>query len=317
MAQIPTLTTDLFPLALGSNVFGWTVDEPAAHRILDTFVAGGGNLIDSADMYPQWVPGNRGGESEEAIGSWLAGRSRDDVLIATKVAKMTTRPGLSPENVRAAADESLARLRTDHIDLYYAHQEDPDTPIERTAEAFDALVRAGKIRAIGVSNFTPQGLVAWMQVAEANGWAKPVAMQPHYNLVHRNDYEDHLAPLADAYGLAVLPYYALAQGFLTGKYRQRVEGGDSPRAQDASRFATGQGLEILDVLDEVAAAHGSTVTTVGLAWLAAQPNVAAPIASASRPEQLADLLAVGSLTLTDDELTRITDVSKWEPSSAS
>ncbi|MCD7102259.1 aldo/keto reductase [Pseudoclavibacter sp. 13-3] len=303
---------EIFPLAFGGNVFGWTADEQRSHELLDRFTEGGGNLIDTADSYSEWADDEHvGGESETIIGSWLRGRDRSSVVIATKVAKYSKRPGLSPANVAAAADESLQRLGTDYIDLYYAHEEDPNVPIEQTAQAFDDLVRAGKIRAIGVSNFSAESTEAWLKVSRDNGWAEPVAIQPHYNLVHRNDYEEHLAPLAARENLAVLPYWSLASGFLTGKYREPVEQGDSPRAGAASKYAVPAGLAVIDQLDEIAHAHQTSIATIALAWLLTKPQVVAPNASASRVDQVAGLLAVGEVELTADEVAALDQISTW------
>ncbi|WP_028244886.1 aldo/keto reductase [Pseudoclavibacter soli] len=311
MSTLGASGIEIFPLAFGGNVFGWTVDQQGANTLLDQFTAGGGNLIDTADVYPAWAPGRVGGESESIIGEWLKAKRRDDVVIATKVAKDAKRPGLAAANIAAAADDSLRRLGTDHIDLYYAHEEDPNTPIEESAAAFDALVTAGKVRALGISNFTPEGTQAWVKVAREHGWAVPVALQPHYNLVHRNDYEADLAPIAVREDLAVLPYWSLASGFLTGKYRTPIQQGDSPRAGEASKYAVPAGLAVIDRLDEIAQAHGVAIATVALAWLLAKPQIVAPIASASKPEQIQGLLDVATTELTADEVAALDEVSTW------
>ncbi|MCS5495890.1 aldo/keto reductase [Cnuibacter physcomitrellae] len=311
MVQIGSSDLDVFPLALGGNVFGWTADRDESLAVLDAFAEGGGDLIDTADSYMWRKPGNSGGESETIIGEWMQTRgARDTTVVATKVSKHPAFPGLSAANVAAAADASLARLRTDRIDLYYAHAEDPATAVEESAAAFDRLVRTGKVRHVGLSNFSAASVREWLAVADANGFARPVALQDHYNLVHRNDVEDHLVPLALEEGMSILPYYALASGFLTGKYRSKD---DHPgtRQSAATRYVSPQGLEIVDVLEDIGRDHGVAAATVALAWLAAKPAVAAPIASARTVEQLPSLLAVGSLTLTPAEVERLDAVSAW------
>lgn len=298
----------VFPLALGGNVFGWTADRDASFAILDAFTDGGGNLVDTADGYSHWVPGHTGGESETLIGEWIArtGR-RDDLVIATKVSTNPQFAGLAPENVRAAADASLARLGTDVIDVYYAHFDDESVPLEDTVAAFSGLVDAGKIRTIAVSNYTAERIDEWMAITEANGFHAPVALQPHYNLVER-EFEGALRERAERFDLGVFPYFALAKGFLTGKYR----GGavvDSPRAGGAAEYLNARGDAVIEALDVVAEAHGASLATVALAWLRLQPTVVAPIASASRLEQLPDLLASATLELTPAELASLTVAS--------
>ncbi len=313
MTRIGTSTLDVFPLCLGGNVFGWTADRDESFAILDAFVAGGGDFVDTADGYSHWVPGNTGGDSESLIGAWLAARPGASLTIATKVARHPEFPGL--KNVRGAAEASLQRLGVDTIDLYYAHYDDPDIPLADAVGAFGELVEAGLVREIGLSNFSPERMRAWMTTAAELGIRQPVALQPHYNLVHRNEVEADIAPIADEYGLGLLPYYALASGFLTGKYRSReVAAGGSPRGQAASKYATPQGLRILDTLDHIAAAHDTTAAAVALAWLRTRPHVAAPIASASRVDHVAGLLAGGMLELTADEADELTVVSEWTPS---
>jgi aryl-alcohol dehydrogenase-like predicted oxidoreductase len=301
---MPTIgSLQVSPLCLGANVFGWTADRDASFSVLDAYVAAGGNVIDTADSYMWRVPGNSGGESETIIGEWLAARgTRDDVVIATKVGSLPTRPGLSAANVAAACADSLRRLGTDRIDLYWAHKDDPDAPQEETREAFDALRRAGSVREVGASNFSADRLRTALDLGTPY-----VAAQPHYNLVERAGFEEGLAPLLAERGIACLPYYALAKGFLTGKYRGGAV--DSVRAQGASAYLDERGRRVLAVLDDVAAAHGVSVAAVALAWLAARPTVAAPIASARTPEQLADLLPALTLELTAEETDRLTAAS--------
>jgi aryl-alcohol dehydrogenase-like predicted oxidoreductase len=299
MTKLGNTDLDVFGLTLGCNVFGWTADEPRSFTVLDNYTAAGGNFLDSADLY------GGGGGSETIIGNWLAARGRRaDVVVATKVGMWDARPGLSAKNIQAAAEDSLRRLKTDHIDLYYAHRDDPDTPLEETLAAFDALVRSGKVRYLGASNYTAARLAEALSISDKNGFARFAVLQPHYNLVER-DYERDLAPLVEREGLATLPYFALAKGFLTGKYRAKDQTGDSPRAAGAVSYLDATGERVLAALDEVAQVHGVSVATVSLAWLRQQPTVAAPIASARTTEQLADLLASVSLELTDAEVATL------------
>ncbi len=309
MAKIGTTSLDVFPLCLGGNVFGWTADEKQSFAVLDAYAAAGGNFIDTADVYSAWVPGHAGGESETILGRWMAGRgNRDRMIIATKVGTFPSLRGLSARTIRAAAESSLRRLRTDRIDLYYAHTDDAATPLEETLRAFDALVREGKVRYIAASNHTAPRLSEALAVSERMGLARYVALQPHYNLVHRAQYEDGLAALCAREGLACLPYYALASGFLTGKYRPGVNV-ESARASKAATYLDDKGLRILAALDAIAAERRTTVAAVSLAWLRTRPAVVAPIASARTQEQLADLLPLVSMRLTDDEVTTLNDVS--------
>lgn len=300
---------DVFPLSLGGNVFGWTADRDGSFAVLDAFVAGGGNTIDTADVYSAWVPGNSGGESETIIGEWLSSRgNRDDVVIATKVGGHPDFTGLAPENVRAAAEASLRRLQTDRIDVYYAHFADESVPVAETAAAFSQLVDDGLIRTIGISNHSPGQIDAWFAAVAEHGLHAPVALQPQYNLVER-DFEGGLLERAERHGLSVFPYYALASGFLTGKYRAGGDRGDSPRAEKATAYLDERGERVLGALDEIAAAHDVSVTTVSLAWLRQQPTVIAPIASARTVEQLPDLLASATLDLTPAELEKLAAAS--------
>ncbi|MGW5500106.1 aldo/keto reductase [Streptomyces rochei] len=301
---------EVFPLALGGNVFGWTADQDTSFAVLDAYTAAGGNFIDTADSYSAWVDGNSGGESEAVLGQWLAARgNRDDVVLATKVSQHPEYPGLSAANIKAAADASLRRLGTDHIDLYYTHFDKPEVPVEEIVGALDELVRAGKVRHIAASNISAERLAASLDFSDREGLARYVAIQPHYNLVSRDTYEGGLRDLAERAGLAAVPYYALAAGFLTGKYRPGATV-DSPRAGGAARhLETERGRRVLAALDEIAGAHDAPVATVALAWLAAQPTVAAPIASARTVEQLPALLGVAELTLSEDEVRRLTQAS--------
>ncbi|WP_256642524.1 aldo/keto reductase [Streptomyces murinus] len=301
---------EVFPLCLGGNVFGWTADEQTSFAVLDAYTAGGGNFIDTADSYSAWVEGHQGGESETVIGKWVKARgNRSDVVIATKVSQHPQYKGLSAANIRAAADASLARLGTDHIDLYYTHFDQPEVPVEEIIGALDELVKAGKVRQIGASNISAERLKESLDFSTRENLARYVALQPHYNLVSRDTYEGPLQDLVAREGLSTVPYFALASGFLTGKYRPGAKV-DSARAGGAAKYAeTERGQKVLAALDEIAAAHDAPHATVALAWLAAQPTVTAPIASARTLEQLPPLLAVGDLKLTDDELKRLTDAS--------
>lgn len=304
----------VFPLCLGSNVFGWTVDERSAFAVLDAYAAAGGNFVDTADSYAAWGEGNSGGESETIIGRWMAARgNRDDIVVATKVGKMPGLGGLAPATIRRAAEDSLARLGSDRIDLYYAHLDDEDTPLEDTLAAFGELIDEGKVRCIAASNYGAPRLAEALAVARANDLPEYVAVQPHYNLVHRGDYEGELADLCVREGLGSIPYPGLAGGFLTGKYRPGGRETGSPRAAGARSHLDDRGLRVLAALDEVAASHGTTVAAVALAWVAAQPAVAAPIASARTPEQLAELLPMADLALDESELARLTGAGASVP----
>lgn len=305
MATIGKTNIEVHPLCLGGNVFGWTADEAHSFAVLDAYAGAGGNFVDTADGYSSWVPGHSGGESEALIGRWMKSRgNRNRMVIATKVGK---KPGLtvqSAANIRRAAEDSLKRLGTDHIDLYYAHQEDAETPLEETLRAFDALVREGKVRALGASNYTPARLREALAIQAGAGFARYEALQPHYNLMERLDYEKNLAPICGMEKLSCFPYFALARGFLTGKYRAGVTV-DSPRSAGASAYLNERGLRVLDVLDELAAGHKTTPAAVALAWLRQQATVTSPIASARTVEQLNDLMPMATLTLTADEVTRL------------
>jgi len=292
---------EVAPLAFGGNVFGWTVDQPTAFRILDAFVDGGFNLVDTADVYSKWAPGNRGGESETIIGRWLAlgGGRRDKVVIATKVGMEMPggKKGLAKEYVMAAAEESLRRLQTDRIDLYQSHNEDPATPIEETLEAYQRLIAAGKVRAIGASNYAAASLAQALAAATAKGLPRYETLQPQYNLYSRADFEEKLAPLCLKEGIGVIPYYGLASGFLSGKYRTEADLAQSPRGQGVKKYLNERGLRILDALDQVARAKKAKPAQVALAWLMARPAITAPIASASTLAQLRELMAAAELAL--------------------
>ncbi|HEY0188211.1 MAG TPA: aldo/keto reductase [Cellulomonas sp.] len=310
MARIGTSDLDVLPLNLGGNVFGWTADGPTSVAVLDAFVAGGGSFIDTADVYSQWVEGHAGGESEAIIGDWMASRgNRADVVVATKVGQAAARPGTSRAAVRAGIEGSLRRLRTDYVDLYYAHVDDQGTPLEETVAALGEVVAEGKARYVAASNFTADRLAEALRIADDLGVARFVALQPHYNLVHRDEYEGALADLAVREDLGVLPYWSLASGFLTGKYRDGGPTVDSQRAGGALRYLDDRGRRVLAALDEVAAGRSTSVTAVALAWLRSRPGVVAPIASARTAAQLPDLLAGARLDLAADELAALTAAS--------
>jgi aryl-alcohol dehydrogenase-like predicted oxidoreductase len=299
MRPLGSSGVEVFPLCLGGNVFGWTADETASFAVLDAYAAAGGNFVDTAAGYSAWVPGNSGGESETIIGNWMTSRgNRGSVVAATKIAP---NPRLTREAVLEGAEASLRRLRSDYIDLYYVHHDDPETPLEETLGAFGELVAAGRVRHVGLSNFSRERLELALEVVEREGLPPIVALQNEYNLLRR-EYEDGPRDVAQRAGIAAVPYYALASGFLTGKYRRDGAAVDSPRAQGVSRFMDDRGFAALDALDAVAATHATSVSAIALAWLLAQPTVVAPIASARSVAQLAELLAFTQLELRPEEL---------------
>jgi aryl-alcohol dehydrogenase-like predicted oxidoreductase len=301
---------EVFPLSLGGNVFGWSADRDTSFAVLDGYAQAGGNFVDTADAYSHWVPGNEGGESERIIGEWMKARgNRAEVVVATKGGALPARKGLRAETVRAAVEDSLRRLGTDYIDLYYTHYDDESVEVGEFLTALDELVRAGKIRAIAASNISPARLQEALDFSDREGITKYVALQPQYNLVSRDTYEGALQDIAGRGGLAAVPYYGLAAGFLTGKYRPGTTV-DSVRAGNAGQHTeTERGRKVLAALDEVAEAHGAELATVALAWLAARPTVVAPIASARTPEQLKALVALADLTLTQAEVDKLTSAS--------
>jgi len=307
MGKIGGSDLDVTRLGLGANTFGWTADRDTAFAVLDAYVEAGGNFVDTADTYGRQ---SFVGASETIIGEWFAARGRrDDVVLATKVGSLASRKGLSGPNIAAAVDDSLRRLQTDRVDLYWAHQDDPDTPQEETLAAFDGLVRAGKVRAIGASNFKPDRLASALTISEREGLAAYVALQPHYNLMERADFEALLLPVLTQHGLSCVPYFGLARGFLTGKYRPGATV-DSPRAEGARSYLDDRGLAVLAALDDVAANHGAPVAAVALAWLAAQPTVVSPLASARSVDQLAELLPTLELELSSDEVAELSTASR-------
>ncbi|MGW6443930.1 aldo/keto reductase [Lentzea sp. NPDC055074] len=299
---------DVSRLCLGGNVFGWTADEAQSFAVLDAYVEAGGNFVDTADVYSAWAEGNSGGESETILGRWLARRSdRDRIVVASKVGMLAGFNNQKRDTVLTAAERSLKRLGVDHIDLYYNHVDDPGTPLEETLAAYDQLVRDGKVRYVAASNFSAERLAQALEIQEREGFARFVALQPEYSLVSRDKFEGELQDTVARHGLATLTYSSLAKGFLSGKYRPGVEV-ESARAGAASKYLDEHGLQVLEVLDELAETHGTTVAAVALAWLAQQPTVAAPIASARTLEQLSDLVPVLTLELTQAEVDRLSAI---------
>jgi len=288
------------PLVLGGNVFGWTTDEARSFQVLDGFIDAGFNLVDTADVYSRWASGNKGGESETVIGNWLKkSGKRNRVLIASKVGKEMGpgKKGLSAKYMTGALHDSLNRLQTDHIDLYQAHEDDPHTPLEESLEAFSQWIKAGKIRAIGASNFTAARLEAALSVSELHKIPRYECLQPQYNLCERSGFENELQPICEKNQVGVIVYYALASGFLTGKYRSVADLGKSARGQGIRKYLNGRGFRILGALDEVSARYQSAPATIALAWLMQRPGVTAPIASATSPEQLQELVRAADLQL--------------------
>ena len=294
------------PLMLGGNVFGWTADEATSHAILDAFVAGGFNAIDTADVYSAWVPGNTGGDSEKVIGTWLKKRGRrDDVIIATKVGMWPVQPGLSAKNIVAACEASLTRLQTDYIDLYQSHRDDAETPQDETLEAYGKLVRAGKVRAVGASNFETDRLASAEEASRSGGFPRYDTLQPAYNLMDRA-IEGPLQQLCLAENVSIISYYGLASGFLTGKYRSLADLGKSPRGGGMKKHLEGEkGPRVLAALDAAAADLKATPAQVALAWVMARPAVAAPIASATSLDQLNELMGAARLSLDPAHIARL------------
>ncbi|WHF52764.1 aldo/keto reductase [Chryseobacterium gotjawalense] len=315
MEKIKIGQTDLeaAPINLGGNVFGWTLDEKKSFEILDAFTAGGFNFIDTADMYSFWVDGGSGGQSEKIIGAWLKARgNRENLIIATKVGGAT---GVHPidtskKHILKSVDESLKRLQTDYIDLYYTHYDDEKTPVEETLEAYNEIIKSGKVRYIGASNISPERLTASFDASEKYGLPKYQALQPHYNLVERAYYETNYAPLAEKYGMSVFPYWSLASGFLSGKYRSEADFSKSIRGGGAAKYLNEKGFAVLAALDKISEKHQSAPSTVALAWLLAQPNVGAPVVSATNLFQLEGLLAAPGLSLDNEDLALLNEASK-------
>ena len=296
MNRLPKTDLEIFPICLGGNVFGWTADRETSFAVLDAYAAAGGNFIDTADVYSAYHPGNVGGESETIIGDWMQSRgNRDQMVIATKVGMLDGVKGLGRDTIHRAAEASLERLQTDHIDLYYAHIDDPSTPLGKTMGAFDDLVRAGKVRYLGASNYSAERLDAALRIGEY------VALQPLYNLVERDAFESELAEVAARWNLGVIPYYALAAGFLTGKYRGTPDDPQGARQRKAAKYLDERGMRVLRAVDHVADSHGCEPATVAIAWVLSRPNVVAPIASARIPDHLDAIVKAATLQLTDEE----------------
>ena len=300
MIKLANTDLTIYPLCLGGNVFGYSADKDNSEAVLSFYADNGGNFIDTADMYSQWAPGHVGGESETIIGNWMKRRgNRKEMIIATKVSKLDRRPGLKSANIIAACDDSLRRLQTDYIDLYYAHQDDPDTPIEETLSTFDSLIKSGKVRYIAASNFTAARLQESLDISKANGLASYVACQDQYNLMDR-DYETTLRDTVEKNGLSEIPFYGLARGFLSGKYRPGVTV-ESVRATGVTNsYANERGWLMLEKLDQIAKERNTSVSAISLAWLRQQKTVSAPIASATKLEQIKELMPV--VTLNESEL---------------
>jgi aryl-alcohol dehydrogenase-like predicted oxidoreductase len=298
------------PIAFGGNVFGWTADESTSFALLDAFVEAGFNLVDTADGYSAWVPGNLGGESEAIIGKWLKrSGKRDKVLVATKVAKLARRPGLSAANIALAVEDSLKRLQVDVIDLYQSHQDDPATPIEEALGAYAKLIEQGKVRAIGASNFSAARLAESLMIAKKYNLPRYESLQPEYNLVSRAGYEAELEPLARGENIGVISYYGLASGFLTGKYRSEADLSRSARGQGVRKYLDARGLRILAALDAVALRRSATPAQVALAWLIARPGITAPIVSATSVKQLQEILAAVRVQLTVEDIAQLDQAS--------
>jgi aryl-alcohol dehydrogenase-like predicted oxidoreductase len=305
---------EVAPLAFGGNVFGWTADEPTSFRLLDAFVSSGFNLIDTADTYSKWAPGNKGGESETIIGRWLKqSGKREDVVVATKVGLEMGpgKKGLSKSYIMAEVEDSLRRLQTDYIDLYQSHEDDPQAPLEETLEAYTQLISEGKVRAIGASNYGAERLSQALRVSEQNGYARYESLQPLANLYDRAEFEEKLEPLCLAENVGVISYYSLGSGFLTGKYRSEADLSKSPRGQGVRQYLNERGFRILGALDEVAARYDSTPARLSLAWLLARPSITAPIVSATSMEQLEDIMAAAELELDEASVGLLNQASAY------
>ena len=302
------------PLTLGGNVFGWTVDKQKSFEILDAFVARGFNFIDTADVYSRWIPGNQGGESETILGEWFHQTgSRDKIILATKVGMDLGdgKQGLKKQRILQAAEASLKRLQTDHIDLYQSHKDDDSTPLDETLEAYEQLIKEGKVQAIGASNYKGARLTEALETASKLGLPHYTALQPNYNLYDRQDYETDLAPVAEKFGVGVIPYYSLASGFLTGKYKSKADAEGKARGGKVANYFNERGENILKALADVEQQTGATQASIAIAWLLAQPTITAPIASATSVDQLSSLFAAVELKLTPDQLQTLTDASAY------
>jgi aryl-alcohol dehydrogenase-like predicted oxidoreductase len=305
------------PLMLGGNVFGWTADEKTSFSILDAFVDAGFDFVDTADIYSHWAPGHKGGESETVIGKWFKQPGkRNKVILATKVGGQmgpdTTKKGLKKDYILREVDDSLRRLQTDYIDLYQTHFDDLETSVEEPLEAYATLVKAGKVRLIGASNFTPARLEEALNASDAHGFPRYQSLQPHYNLVEREGFERELEPLCAREGLGVVPYFSLASGFLTGKYRSETDLAKSPRGQGSKKYLNEKGLRVLAALDEVSGRHSTEPGAVALAWLLTKPTITAPISSATSVAQLQGLIKGAQLTLTKQDVELLDKASAWQ-----
>jgi aryl-alcohol dehydrogenase-like predicted oxidoreductase len=312
--QLGRSALQVAPLVFGGNVFGWTIDEAVSFQLLDAFAASGFNCVDTADVYSRWAAGNSGGESEAIIGKWMKLRgNRDKIIVATKVGSdMGQGKNITKKYILTAANDSLKRLKTDYIDLYQTHFDDDITPVEETLEAYAELIRAGKIRVIGASNLSPARLKASLEASVNHGYPRYESFQPHYNLVEREIFEKELEPICAGHGLGVINYWALAAGFLTGKYRTVADLSKSPRGSGVKKYLNARGLGILKALDEVAERYHSTPASVAIAWLIARPSVTAPIASATSIGQLDSLMAATKLELDADAIKRLDAASAWK-----
>ena len=306
MLTIPETDLVVHPLCLGGNVFGWTADEKESHDVLNAYASHGGNFIDTADVYSEWKEGNKGGESETIIGTWLQTRDRSKFVIATKVAKLSTRAGLRPENIIAACNDSLKRLQTDYIDIYYSHHDDAEVPMAETLGAYAQLVSEGKIRYIAASQHTAPRLQEALTLAQAEGLPSYIALQDQYNLMERSPFESEQQAVLATNGLSALPFFSLARGFLSGKYRPGVTV-DSVRADGVKEYQNDKGWAVVAALDEIAKAHNSSVSAIALAWLRANPQVSTPIASARTVEQLKEIIEV--VELSRDEVAKLNSAS--------
>ncbi len=307
MITIPQTQLRVHPLCLGGNVFGWSADEAQSFAVLDAYVAGGGNFIDTADVYSEWAEGHVGGESESIIGRWMKSRgNRHELVIATKVSMLSTRPGLSPSNIKAALEDSLRRLQTDHIDLYYSHTDDLNTPLEETLAAYTEEIKAGKIHHIGASQYSGPRLRLAIETYKANHLAEYVVLQDQYNLMERNPFESEQASVINDLGISILPFFGLARGFLTGKYRPGLTV-DSVRAEGVKKYQNQEGWKVLEALDVIAKNHQSSLAAIALAWLRSNPAVSTPIASVRSVGQLNEIMQV--ITLMPDEVLLLNTVS--------
>ena len=311
--SIGTSDLKIAPLVFGGNVFGWTADERTSFSILDAFVDHGLNFIDTADVYSAWIEGHQGGESETIIGKWFKeSGKRHRVVLATKVGKLGTRAGLMAANIAAAVDDSLRRLKTDYIDVYFSHYDDENTPLDQTLDAYQKLIKAGKVRVIGASNYTGERLDTALAIAKESGLPAYQILQPEYNLYDREGYETGLEPVAEQHKIAVVPYYGLASGFLSGKYRSKEDTRLKARGSRVEKYLNARGFRILDALDEVAKRNDTTPATVALAWMIARPSVTAPIASATSVAQLESLAAATRLQLATDDIQLLDEASAWQ-----